>query len=123
MDAPGLIPSLIGAPLSTGEELVGTVEDLLVCPATGRPIWLLVRLRDCALPYTFVPAARMVSRAGAVAVPFEEDMVRAAPVRLAAPARASREQTARLTRHYGMRTTRLTDAEPLHAAPALALAS
>lgn len=123
MDAPGLIPSLIGAPLAAGEQLAGTVEDLLVCPSSGRPLWLLVRLDDCPVPYTFVPAGRLVSRPDAVAVPFEEDMVRAAPVRLAAPAPVSREQAARLSRHYGLRTPRLLDAEPLHRAPALALAS
>ena len=64
MDAPGLIPSLIGAPLSPrGGGVAGTVEDLLVDPASHLPVWLLVRLRHSAQPYTFVPAARMTSRA------------------------------------------------------------
>lgn len=124
MDVPGLIPSLLGAPLAAADDVVGTVEDLLVCPVTGRLQWMLVRLSDCARPYTFVPTARMVSRHGAVAVPFDEDVIRAAPVRLSAPAPASSEDAVRLSRHYGLRTTRFAAAEPLHGVrPALALAS
>ena len=39
MDAPGLIPSLIGAPLSpAGGPAAGTVVDLLV-DATSHPVW------------------------------------------------------------------------------------
>jgi len=103
MDAPGLIPSLIGAPLADRNgSMVATVEDLLVDERTHCPIWLLVRLRADASPFTFVPAARLASRAGCVAVPFEGDQIRAAPVRLAAPSDAAREHAVRLCRHYGL---------------------
>lgn len=105
MDAPGLIPSLIGAPLAPrGGGVAGTIEDLLVDATSHRPVWLLVRLRHSAQPYTYVPAGRMASRRDAVAVPFDEDTLRAAPVRLAAPAPFPREPAAAsLCRHYGVR--------------------
>jgi hypothetical protein len=104
MDAPGLIPPLIGAPLSsrTGG-VAGTVEDLLVDAASHRPVWLLVRLDGVGAPYTFVPAERMASRTGSVVVPFDEKALRETPVRLAAPSRCGREHAAVLSRHYGVR--------------------
>ena len=87
MDAPGLIPPLIGAPLSPRSGgVAGIVEDLLVDTASHRPVWLLVRLHDAVQPYTFVPAERMASRTGSVVVPFDERALREAPVRLASPA-------------------------------------
>jgi hypothetical protein len=105
MDAPGLIPPLIGAPLSPRSGgVAGTIEDLLVDTASHRPVWLLVRLRHAALPYTFVPAERMASRADAVVVPFDEDALRDAPVRLASPAPCPPEHAAMLSRHYGVPT-------------------
>jgi hypothetical protein len=103
MDAPGLIPSLIGAPLSPrGGAVAGTIEDLLVDPASHRPVWLLVRLWHSARPYTFVPAVRMASRADAVVVPFDEAALREAPVRLAAPCPCPHEHAVALSRHYGV---------------------
>ena len=103
MDAPGLIPSLIGAPLSPrGGGVAGTVEDLLVDPASHRPVWLLVRLRRAARPYTFIPAERMASRADGVVVPFDEEALRDAPVRLAAPRPCPRGHAVALSRHYGV---------------------
>jgi hypothetical protein len=113
MDAPGLIPPLIGAPLSPRSGgVAGTIEDLLVDPASHRPVWLLVRLRHTALPYTFVPAERMASRADAVVVPFEEAALRDAPVRLAAPCPCRREHALALSRHYGVRVP-FGEAQPL----------
>jgi hypothetical protein len=104
MDAPGLIPPLIGAPLSPrGGAAAGIVEDLLVDAASHRPVWLLVRLHDVMQPYTFVPAERMASRTGSVVVPFDESELRETPVRLASPSRCGREQAALLSRHYGVR--------------------
>ena len=104
MDAPGLIPPLIGAPLSPRSGgVAGVVEDLLVDAASHRPVWLLVRLRDSARPYTFVPAGRMSSRTGAVVVPFDEKALREAPVRLASPSACGREHAVSLSRHYGVR--------------------
>jgi hypothetical protein len=104
MDAPGLIPPLIGAPLSScSGALAGTVEDLLVDAASHRPVWLLVRLDGVGAPYTFVPAERMASRTGSVVVPFDEKALRETPVRLASPSRCGREQAAVLSRHYGVR--------------------
>jgi hypothetical protein len=118
MDAPGFIPSLIGAPLSgRGGVVAGTVEDLLLDAASHRPVWLLVRLRDEVPPYTFVPAQRMASRANAVVVPFDEAALRDAPVRLAAPATCPREGVVALSRHYGVRVPS-GDAYALRAAPA-----
>jgi hypothetical protein len=118
MDAPGLIPSLIGAPLSPGGGAVtGTVEDLLVDATSHRPVWLLVRLHDTVQPYTFVPAQRMATRANAVVVPFDEAAVRDAPVRLAAPPRSLREHVVALCRHYGIRTP-AGEPRALRAAPA-----
>jgi hypothetical protein len=116
MDAPGLIPSLIGAPLSPrGGGVAGTIEDLLVDPASHRPVWLLVRLRRAARPYTFVPAVRMASRADAVVVPFDEEALRQAPVRLAAPCPCPREHAVALSRHYGVPIP-FGEARPLRAA-------
>lgn len=104
MDAPGLIPPLIGAPLSSRSGgVAGTVEDLLVDPASHRPVWLLVRLDGVGAPYTFVPAERMASRTGSVVVPFDEEALRETPVRLAAPSGCGREHAAVLSRHYGVR--------------------
>jgi hypothetical protein len=104
MDAPGLIPPLIGAPLSSPSGAVaGIVEDLLVDAASHRPIWLLVRLDGVAAPYTFVPAERMASRTGSVVVPFDEKVLHEAPVRLASPSGCGREHAAMLSRHYGVR--------------------
>jgi hypothetical protein len=103
MDAPGTIPSLIGAPLADRNgSLVATVEDLLVDERSHRPVWLLVRLHAAAAPFTFVPADRVASRIGCVAVHFDEDHIRAAPVRLAAPDDIAREHAVRLCRHYGL---------------------
>jgi hypothetical protein len=118
MDAPGFIPSLIGAPLSPdGGAVAGTVEDVLVDAVSHRPVWLLVRLCDRARPYTFVPAQRMASRARAVVVPFDERALREAPVRLAAPAAIPREHVAALSRHYGIRVPP-GEARPLRTGPA-----
>jgi hypothetical protein len=118
MDAAGFIPSLIGAPVSPdGGAVAGTVEDVLADAVTHRPVWLLVRLRDAAPAYTFVPAERMASRAHAVVVPFDEATLREAPVRLTAPAACPREHVAALSRHYGVRVP-AGDARPLRAAPA-----
>jgi len=104
MDAPGLIPPLIGAPLSPRSGAVaGTVEDLLVDSASHRPVWLLVRLHEVVQPYTFVPAERMASRTGSVVVPFDEKALRETPVRLASPSRCGREHAVVLSRHYGVR--------------------
>jgi hypothetical protein len=104
MDAPGLIPPLIGAPLSPRSGgVAGTVEDLLVDAASHRPVWLLVRLHEVVQPYTFVPAERMASRTGSVVVPFDEQALRETPVRLASPAGCGREHAAALSRHYGVR--------------------
>src|SRR5919201_2768463 len=104
MDDPGLIPSLIGAPLSPrGGGVAGTIEDLLVDPASHRPVWLLVRLRHSARPYTFVPAQRMASRADAIVVPYDDAALRSAPVRLDGPGPLRREHAIALSRHYGVR--------------------
>ena len=104
MDAPGLIPPLIGAPLSSRSGgVAGTVEDLLVDAASHRPVWLLVRLDGVGAPYTFVPAERMASRTGSVVVPFDEQALRDTPVRLASPSGCGREHAAVLSRHYGVR--------------------
>ena len=104
MDAPGLIPPLIGAPLSSRSGgVAGTVEDLLVDAASHRPVWLVVRLDGVGAPYTFVPAERMASRTGSVVVPFDEKALRETPVRLAAPSGCGREHAAVLSRHYGVR--------------------
>jgi hypothetical protein len=119
MDAPGFIPSLIGAPLSAGGgAITGVVEDVLLDAASHRPVWLLVRLSDEAPAYTFVPAQRMASRADAVVVPFDETLIRAAPVRLAAPpASCRREHVAALIRHYAVRVP-AGEARSLRARPA-----
>jgi hypothetical protein len=104
MDAPGFIPSLIGAALaSSGGAVAGTIEDLLVDATSHRPVWLLVRLRGEAPAYTFVPAQRMVGRANAVVVPFDAATLRDAPVRLARPAACLHEHVVALSRHYGVR--------------------
>jgi hypothetical protein len=116
MDAPGLIPSLIGAPLRPGGgAIAGTIEDLLVDAASHRPVWLLVRLHRAELPYTFVPATGMAVRARAIAVPFDEAALRSAPVRLAAPERCSGAHMAVLSRHYGVRVA-CTEARALRPA-------
>ena len=117
MDAPGLIPSLIGAPLSpAGGPAAGTVEDLLV-DETGRPVWLLVHLRGASRrPYTFVPAQRMATRAHAIVVPYNEAALRDAPVRLDDPGPFRRAHATLLSRHYGVRAAS-SDARPLRAAP------
>jgi hypothetical protein len=124
MDAPGLIPSLIGAPLRPdGGAVAGTIEDLLVDAATHRPVWLLVRLHRAERPYTFVPAGRMAVRARAIAVPFDEAALRSAPVRLAAPEGCSGEDLAVLSRHYGVRVASC-QARPLRpAAPRISRAA
>ena len=115
MDAPGLIPPLIGAPLSPRSGgVAGIVEDLLVDAASHRPVWLLVRLHDAVQPYTFVPAERMASRTGSVVVPFDERALREAPVRLAAPCEWVREHAVALSRHYGVPLP-FADARPLRA--------
>ena len=117
MDAPGLIPPLIGAPLSPRSGgVAGIVEDLLVDEASHRPVWLLVRLRDSERPYTFVPAERMASRTGSVVVPFDEKALRETPVRFASPSPCAREHAATLSRHYGVRVP-LGEARGLRAAP------
>ena len=116
MDAPGLIPPLIGAPLSScSGGVAGIIEDLLVDEASHRPVWLLVRLRDSERPYTFVPE-RMASRTGAVVVPFDEQALRETPVRLASPSPCAREHAATLSRHYGVRIP-TGEARGLRAAP------
>ena len=84
MDAPGLIPPLIGAPLSPRSGgVAGTVEDLLVDAVSHRPVWLLVRLHDAVQPYTFVPAERMASRTGASRSALSSKGTTTDPVRLA----------------------------------------
>ena len=118
MDAPGLIPSLIGAPLSpAGGPAAGTVEDLLV-DETSRPVWLLVRLRGAVRrPYTFVPAHGMATRARAIVVPYDEAALRDAPVRLDDPGPLRRAHVVALGRYYGVRAPS-GEARPLRGEPA-----
>jgi hypothetical protein len=118
MDAPGLIPSLIGAPLSpAGGPAAGTIEDLFVDEAS-RPVWLLVRLRGATRrPYTFVPAQRMATGARAIVVPYDEAALRDAPVRLDDPGPFRRGHATLLSRYYGVRAAS-SDACPLRSAPA-----
>jgi hypothetical protein len=118
MDAPGLIPSLIGAPLSpAGGPAAGTVEDLFV-DETSRPVWLLVRLRGASRrPYTFVPAQRMATSARAIVVPYDEAALRDAPVRLDDPGPFRPAHAALLSRYYGVRAAS-SEARPLRALPA-----
>jgi hypothetical protein len=119
MDAPGLIPSLIGAPLSpAGGPAAGTVEDLLV-DATSRPVWLLVRLRATTRPYTFVPAHRMATRARAIVVPYDESALREAPVRLDGPGPFKHAYATLLSRYYGLRAPS-SEPRPLHVSRAAA---
>jgi hypothetical protein len=116
MDAPGLIPSLIGAPLSpAGGPVAGTVEDLFVDDAS-RPVWLLVRLRGATRPYTLVPAQRMATRAYTIVVPYDEAALRDAPVRLDHPGPFRRDDATALCRHYGLRAPS-GEARPLRAGP------
>jgi hypothetical protein len=116
MDAPGLIPSLIGAPLSPGGgPAAGTVEDLFVDDAS-RPVWLLVRLSGTTRPYTLVPAQRMATRANAIVVPYDEAALRDAPVRLDDPGPFRRDDATALCRHYGLRAPS-SEARPLRAVP------
>jgi hypothetical protein len=104
MDAPGLIPSFIGAPLAGRDGIVaGTIQDLLFDERTHRPVWLLVRLPDAQAPYTFVPGDRLTSRRDTVGVPFAADEIRSSPVRLPAPTGVAREHATRLCRHFGVR--------------------
>jgi hypothetical protein len=104
VELPACIPSLVGARLADRDgAVVGTVEDLMFATPSQRPVWLLVRLRHVAEPYTFVPADRLGGDAAAVRVRFTEAQIRAAPVRLAVPCEASREHAVRLCRHYGVR--------------------
>lgn len=130
MEAPGLIPSLIGAPLAGGAGAdVGIVEDLLCDEQTNRPLWLLVRLDGGG--FTYVPAGHLASRRRSVAVPYDEDAIRAAPVRLHEPVALGREHAVRLCRHYGVRLPSATwmaavsgvRGRPVAAQPALAEAS
>jgi hypothetical protein len=104
VEAPACIPSLVGAPLADRDgAVVGTVEDLMVATPSNRPVWLLVRLRHLAEPYTFVPAGGLGGDTTAVRVPFTAAQIRAAPVRLAVACQASREHAVRLCRHYRVR--------------------
>jgi len=135
MDASGLVPSLIGAPLAGHDGVAcGTVEDLLVDAATHRPVWLVVRLSVPGAPRTLVPAERMAGRRDAVVVPFASDLIRSAPVALGGAGAGSREHHARLCRHFGVRLPGATwthDVRAVHgalapepaAAPAPALAA
>lgn len=122
MDAAGLIPSFIGAPLADRDGVVtGTVEDVLFDERTHRPVWVLLRFAGEASAFTFVPADRLSSRRDAVAVPFGADEIRSAPVRLPAPAEAAREHAVQLCRHYGVRLPAATwaaSAHPVRPAPA-----
>jgi hypothetical protein len=99
MDAPGLIPPLIGAPLSPRSGgVAGIVEDLLVDRGES-PARLAPRTAArCRAAVHLRPAERMASRTGAVVVPFDEKALREAPVRLASPARCAREHAATLSR-------------------------
>ena len=104
MDLPGCIPSLPGARLADCDgTAIATVVDLVVDPGTHEARWLLVRLPDALVPYTFVPAHRMRHRSAGVVVPFDVDRVRSAPVRLPEPCVPSAEHAVRLCRHYGVR--------------------
>jgi hypothetical protein len=129
VDAPGCIPSLVGARLADRDGIVvATVVDLVVAPVTGEALWLLVRLPDALVPYTFVPAGGLRHRPRGVVVPFGVDPVRSAPVRLAHPDAPSREDAVRLCRHYGVRlpvATWIGEGTTVHAhgAPVMAAAS
>jgi hypothetical protein len=57
----------------------------------------------------------MASRADAVVVPFDEEALRQAPVRLASPCACAREHAVALSRHYGVPVP-FADARPLRAA-------
>jgi hypothetical protein len=103
MDPPGVIPALIGAPLAAADgEITGTVAGLLV-DSWHRPAWLVVRLTGPAGGHTFVPALRMRNRRAGVAVAHGAEVIRSAPVRLAAPAVLAPGDAVRLCRHYGVR--------------------
>jgi hypothetical protein len=107
VDVPGCIPSLAGAPLADRHgTAMATVVDLVHVSGPPSPHgarWLLVRLPDAVVPFTYVPADRMRHRAADVVVPFDVERIRSAPVRVAEPRTPSPEHVARLDRHYGAR--------------------
>lgn len=79
---------------------IGTVDEVYLDDATGSPDWAAVRTglfgRD-----SFVPLAPSTVVGGALRVPFERSLVRAAPV-LGVGRHLSPAQELRLCHHYGI---------------------
>jgi uncharacterized protein (TIGR02271 family) len=93
---------VIGQPVTGPEgEKIGEVGQVYLDDETGRPEWVTVRTGLFGTKETFVPISEASVAGGALTVPYTKDIVNDAP-RIDAEGHLSKEEEARLYRHYGL---------------------
>ncbi len=100
------IVAWISRPLIGRDGVIGTVVDVYLDDATGRPEWLAVETGDEQGPVSFVPVADSDVGPEGLTVPFLAEEVDAAP-KPDTDGALTRDEEAALYRHYGV-------AEPSH---------
>jgi len=95
------ITAWIGCDVVGRDGPIGTVADVFLDEASGRPEWLAVGTGDGSDPVSFVPVSESTFGGEGLVVPFLAEEVHSAPRPLAGGA-LTREEEAALYRHYGM---------------------
>ena len=86
---------------------IGSIGDVYLDDETGRPEWLTVRTGLFGTRESFVPTAEARAEGDTVRVPYEKSQVKDAP-NVDADGALSKEEEARLYRHYGLSYTERT---------------
>jgi uncharacterized protein (TIGR02271 family) len=82
------------------EQKLGTIDEIYMDEETGKPEWLAVKTGLLGTRVTFIPMADATAHDDHVHVPFDKDLVKAAPNAEADGALSQKEEQA-LYSHYG----------------------
>jgi uncharacterized protein (TIGR02271 family) len=82
------------------DQKLGTIDEIYADDETGKPEWLAVKTGLFGSKVTFIPLADATAHDGHVHVPFDKDLVKAAP-NAEADGALSQEEEAALYAHYG----------------------
>jgi uncharacterized protein (TIGR02271 family) len=82
------------------EQKLGTIDEIYVDEDTGKPEWLAVKTGMFGSRVTFIPLADATKNDDHVHVPFDKDLVKAAP-NAEADGALSQQEEASLYAHYG----------------------
>lgn len=124
MIATGDFGALVGAPvLGPNNEKIGTVGQIFVDPASGRPNWMTVRTGSIRMSESFVPldpadGADWADAANGgderVRISYDKDFITSAP-RVGADGAPSESEEDELNRYYGISRTEGGNRPPIGA--------